>query len=151
VMPVSQYRGPAGEVACSQGSGLRILGCFTALLILHGSLAGSDALPACCTCLAVSHSGSQHEDGLYLDVLLERDGTQLPALLLVGTGCHLPLRISEYMADRLGLAPDGFSAALDIGQGHRGRVTRRCASRCPLMSLFQWCCLGRASPAHGVE
>jgi len=73
----------------------------------------------------VSQTGSLLEGSLYADVLLERGSSQCQASLLVDTGCDLELNLSEYKANQLGLAPDGATAEVEMGQGHSGQLVRR--------------------------
>lgn len=75
----------------------------------------------------VSQTGSLPEGSLYVDVLLERGSLHCQASLLVDTGCDLELNMSEYKADQLGLAPDGATAEVEMGQGHSGQLVRRYA------------------------
>jgi hypothetical protein len=75
----------------------------------------------------VSQTGSLLEGTLYADVLLERGSSQCQASLLVDTGCDLELNLSEYKANQLGLAPDGATAEVEMGQGHSGQLVRRYA------------------------
>lgn len=75
--------------------------------------------------VGVSQTSSLAEGSLFVDVLLERGGTQCNASVLVDTGCNLELNLSGYKANQLGLAPDGATAQLEMGQGHTGQNMRR--------------------------
>ena len=69
--------------------------------------------------------GSDDDDSLFVDVVLEHGDRVVYANLMVDTGCTLPLNISEYKAKQLGLIKEGVTAELEMGQGCIGHVTRR--------------------------
>lgn len=73
----------------------------------------------------VRQTGSLESGEIYVDVLMENDGRRLHAGLLVDTGCNLPLNISDYKADQLGLPLNGDCARLEMAQGNMGVVQRR--------------------------